>query len=350
MGYGYYGMPRNWVTLYSFDTLQRSLEEILKNAVLVDQRIEKMMCTAASSMQNVANYSNTISDAKGLQTQIQQNIIQYNNSAIDLLTVIKNLEDAIAAQKIVVDADQAAFNQAVLDASAGPGPCGFKQALAVATAVVAVVSAVYTAGASLVAAYAAVGTLVTTGITSVSVGASAFDQLKNAYEQVKPIVSKIETADANLEAIGQKYQQLETLLRQNPNSARVAVQQDGYDTLSAQKLADFDRTVDGAPVNDSIKASFKQAVHRYVELIQTHNKKIYEHDAFIVRIQEAARDYCERELEIGQVATIQAKYVNNNVLPDQVEYLDTLQRIRTAQLNLMRRLVGREAGPGLLGN
>jgi hypothetical protein len=343
-GCGYYGQPRNWVPLSRYDQLKNSLQTILTNATVVDTYLDNLVRNCADVLQNVAGYENTIAAALSVQSQLNDNLTKYNQEATDLLVnVIPGLQRDIVQQRNEVDSAQASFNQAVLDAAAGGGgPCGFNTILNVVIAVVAAVAAVYTAGASLVAAYGAISSLAATGI-GVAAGATGIDALKAAYEKVKPIVQKIETAAADLRAIGAKYEVIKKDLEAAENSARIIVPKEDYDILTDRQFTDFSNKINdpGVQVSAEIKNRLIQAVKRYMELVHSFNQKIYEHDSLIVQIQNTARQYYERQIEIEQVRSIEATYVAGGV-PDQVSYIDTIQRIRAAQLDVMRQLLWEE--------
>ncbi len=243
-GYGYYGQPRNWVTLWSRVQISNAIDQILKNDQIVADSITALTCATDALIANARTYDDAIAAAQQVQSRIMNTIDENRNKATALLKFVSDLATDIAAQKQIVDNAEAQFDQAVMMAASGG--CGLTQVLAVVAAVIAVASAVYTAGTSVVAAYSAIGSLATTGIKAASDASSALANLKAAYDQLKPIVSKVETAINDANDIKAKYDKLQLALSADADSARVVVEQASFDKLSADRLDTFDKSINGA--------------------------------------------------------------------------------------------------------
>lgn len=271
-GYGFFGQPRNWTTLWSLTQMQTAIQSILQNEITIAKKIASLSCNLDSLLKQLSTYDSAIAAVQTLQAKLQTDISNDNDKAKALLKVITDLADDINAQRTVVASAQAQFDNAVLTAASGG--CGIGTVLGVVAAVVAVVGAVATAGTSLVAAYGAISSFATTGITAAA-GATAFQTLKAAYDDVKPIVSKVETAINDVNDVKAKYDKLVSTLNTDSDSARVLVEQNAFDTMSSDRLANFDKTVNGAQgVSQDIKDRFIMATHKYFDLAQLRNKKI----------------------------------------------------------------------------
>ncbi len=207
-------------------------------------------------------------------------------------------------------------------------------------AVIAVAGAAVTAGSSLVVAYSAIGTLATTGLGAATAGSTGLQELKKAYSAVQPVVAKVKSAINDVNDIRAKYEALQSDLNANADSARILVEQTGFDRLSAERLDNFDRTVNGAAgVSQTIKDQLINAVHSYFGLVQLRNKKIDEHDGLIVSIQDSARSYYDQGVQISSLSDMKSHLSSTGQVPQKVAYLSALNRIQTAQLNVMRKLV-----------
>ncbi len=207
-------------------------------------------------------------------------------------------------------------------------------------------ASVFTAGSSLVAAYGAVGSLAASGVAAAaalgSEGLSLFNQLKSDYEQFKPMVTQVETAIQtainNTDDLMAKYKKLQSALAANSDSARVIVEQTSFDALSDAHFQAFESAVNGvAGVDPAIKKQLTDAVQKYFDLAQLRNKKIQEYDSTVVAIQDDARQWYEMGVEaeklngfLGQLQTM---------LIPQEQFLDSVTKVQSAQLTMMRRAV-----------
>jgi hypothetical protein len=336
--YGYYGQPRNWTTLWSLDELSSTLNTILTNEQSVSNTLSTLVCSADALLGDIATYDQAMSAAQQVQDSIKRDISDDNDKAAALLTVIDNLAADIATQKRIVDQAQANFDSAVM--AAASGPCGFAEILGIVAAVIGVVGAAVTAGTSIVAAYSAIGTLATTGLGTAAAGATALQELEKAYNDVKPVVTKVITAKNDVNDLVTKYKSLQGDLNANADSARVLVEQTSFDTLSAQKMDNFDKTVNNAAgVSQTVKDALINAVHSYFDLAQLRNKKIDEHDGLIVSIQDSARSYYEQGVQIASLSDMKSHLAATSQVPQKVAYVNALNNIQDAQLDVMRQLV-----------
>jgi predicted nucleic acid-binding Zn-ribbon protein len=340
-GYGFYGQPRNWTTLWSLSEFATSIGSILHNDMEIAASLDSLACATDVLMKAVASYDSGISAAQQVQAQLKTDIDDYSEKAKEHLALIDNLKTDIAAQRSIVDEAEIHFDQAVL--LAATVGCGISQILSVVSAVVSVVGAVATAGSSLVTAYAAVGSITTAGLTTATTSANAFQQLKAAYDQAKPIVSKVETAINDVNDIKTKYDKLKVPLETDPDSARVVVEKVGFDKLSADRLATFDNNINNATgVAQSVKDELTGAVHRYFHLVQQRNTAINGYDALVVNIRTAACKVYEQEAQIHALSDLKSRWVNKNQLPQKLTYVAAMDSIQAAQLDVMRRLVWEE--------
>jgi hypothetical protein len=337
-GYGYYGQPRNWTTLWSLNELSGAVDKILNNEKSVADGLTSLVCASDKMISDVASYNQAITAAQQIQASILRDIQSDNNLATSLLSVISELATDIATQENIVNTAQAHFRKAAMDAASGG--CGLGQVLGIVAAVIAVAGAAVTAGTSLVAAYGAVGTLVTTGISAGAAGATALQELQNAYNSVKPIVTKIETASKDVNDLVAKYKSLQSDLSSNPDSARIAVEQSDFNSLSAERIANFDKSVNGtAGVSQDIKDQLIQAVHKYYDLVRLRNQKISDHDGLVLNIQDSARSYYEQAVQISGLSDMRSRFVSSQEIPQKLAYVAYLNKIQDAQLKAMRQIV-----------
>lgn len=337
-GYGYYGQPRNWTTLFSLDELSSTLDTILTNEQSVSNSLLSLACSANELVGKIESFDQAISTAQQVQESITRDISDDNDKATALLTVISDLATDIATQRRIVDQAQANFDNAVI--AAASGGCDFGEVLGIVAAVIGVVGAAVTAGSSLVAAYSALGTLATTGLGTAAAGATALQELQKAYNDVKPVVTKVTTAKNDVNDLLAKFRSLNNDLNANADSARVLVEQTSFDTLSAEKITNFDNTVNNAAgVPQATKDQLINAVHSYFDLEQLRNKKIAEHDGLIVSIQDSARSFFEQGVQIASLSDMRSQLSTNHQVPQKVAYVNALNNIQDAQLDVMRQLV-----------
>lgn len=337
-GYGYYGQPRNWTTLLSLDEVSSTLDTILNNELRVSDALSKLAASADDLVDKIERFDQAISTAQQVQESIKRDISDDNSKAIALSMFVSDLASDIAAQRKIVDEAQANFDNAVL--ATASGGCNFGEVLGIVAAVVGVVGAAVTAGTSLVAAYSALGTLATDGLGTAAAGATALDELKKAYNDVKPVVTKVTTAADDVNDILAKFRSLKSDLDTNADSARVLVAQTSFDTLSAERLMNFDTTVtNAAGVPQTIKDQLINAVHAFFDLAQLRNKKIAEHDGLIVSIQDSARSFFAQGVQIAGLSDMKSQQITNNQVPQKVAFVNSLNNIQDAQLDVMKLLV-----------
>jgi hypothetical protein len=337
-GYGYYGQPRNWTTLWSLDEMSSTLDTILNNELSVSNALSNLACSADDLVGKIESYDQAINAAQQVQESLKRTLDDDNSKAAALLTVINDLASDIQTQRSIVDPAQANFDNAVIAAACGG--CNFGELLGIVAAVIGVVAAAVTAGTSIVAAYSALGTLATNGIGTAAAGATALQELEKAYNDVKPVVTKVITATKDVNDLLAKYRTLTTDLNRNADSARVLVEQTSFNTVSAAKIKDFDNTVNNASgVSQTIKDQLINAVHIYFDLEQLRNKKIDDHDGLIVNIQDSARSYFEQGVQIASLSDMKSVLASTNQVPQKVAYVNALNSIQDAQLTVMKQLV-----------
>ena len=338
----YYGKGRNWVPPISLISFQTSLQPILDNLSTVDNFIYCLDEAHNKSSEILRNISNSIQANDQIASSLKQNIQDANTNIISLISIIAELGAEIAAQYQAVLAEQAKFNAAVL-ANASP-KCGFAQTLAILEAVVAVVGAVYTAGASLALLATSAATAATSVANSIQSGIATAQQLKDAYSSVKTIVSDVEQAEGDLDKINDAYKKLAARvdLSVTPDAGRVSVNQDDYTNLSKATLNKFDTQVQSAPVSQVLKDEFIGVVHKYAALIDTRNQKISDHDALVFSIQDSAAGIVKAADRGAQLHGSINKYNLTGNIPSENDYRVHLQDIQDQQKSLVLEMLSDE--------
>jgi len=189
---------------------------------------------------------------------------------------------------------------------------------------------------------AAVGAAVTTADSL----KTAADDLKSAYASYQIIEKNIKAAEADVDDIVAKYNTLkhDFQMSVSQDSARIALNESDYSVMTKQKIDQFDHAVDSANVSSDVKNAFKAAVHKYIELVQLRNKKIFDHDAMVVTAQALSRRILEVQVQLDRVGGAQAELLAGGHLPDEISYVSLLQQAQDSQKMLVRDLVWSECG------
>jgi predicted nucleic acid-binding Zn-ribbon protein len=344
--YGYFGLPSNWTTLWSYKQLSTWVDKSLNDADSIFSVISSLICNIDTELQQEDTFQKAIDAATTVQKQLSDQISQLDANMVILSPLIDSLGKQIQNQKVIVLTASENFQQTVLEA-AGNG-CSFADILEIVIAIVAVVAAAYVAGEAIEAAYAAIDSLTVAGVTAVAElaqqGEQLFEELVEDYEKLKPMVTKVEASFnavmTDIKDVSKKYQDLSALLNANPDSARVLVDQDGFDKLTAAKFNDLLNAIKSADVDQSVKDDLINALHKYMDLVQLRNKKIYEYDSSILSIRDDLRMRYEISIEIAKL-TLYKSRIQANLVPKQ-DLLGSLNRVQTGQLSLMRNAVWNE--------
>ncbi|NVD73735.1 hypothetical protein HUX88_24825 [Duganella sp. BJB1802] len=337
-GLGYYGQPRNWVPLNTYtpgalDTYFNSAEQLMLdfaqlNSIGVSNAAVKLTKQKATESVN-ARRQRMLADIAKAQLNVR-----------DMQDFIKQLKNEIDAQKIIVDECQKQFKAAVLRTATGGDGCSVSEVIGIVVAVVAVAAAIYTAGTSLEALYAdgaaVVGAAGAVG-TAIDV-TNMIQSLEALYASCQTFVKQVQVVEADFKKIQQAFDGLDKTLAES-DRVKVMVDPSYYDDQTIDRLNSFDSTVMHAGISPDIEQKFIDAMHQLVNLIQTKNKKLIEHDSIILQIQAAAQVCIMLTLEANQLDTDLAKFIDNNNLPDQETYLKHLQIAQEWQLDTLRELV-----------
>jgi hypothetical protein len=345
LGYNYYGQPRNWIPPVSLTEFRSQLKPILDNLQTVEAYLASTACDLANQQADNQQFNNTLQNIATLNDQLALDLNQGNQYIKQILVVISDLANDIASQFNVVQQQQAEFNAEVQRNASGGDGCGFQVVFEIVVAIVAVVAAVYTAGASLAALASSTALAASSGAAAIGAGATSVENLKKAYESFQTIEKNIETAKAKVDDIVAKFNALKQdfAMSVSQDTTRIALDESGYDSLTKDKLANFDKTIDGANVSSATKEQFKATVHKYVQLVQLRNKKIFDHDSMVLTIQSLARRIVELEVQSNQVHTAQAAFLQSNNLPDSTSYVALIKQAQEAQLMIARDLVWNES-------
>jgi hypothetical protein len=127
------------------------------------------------------------------------------------------------------------------------------------------------------------------------------------------------------------------------DASRIALNENDYDAMTKQKLDQFDSAVSGANASADTKERFKAAVHKFVELVQLRNKKIFDHDSMVLTLQALSQRVLELDVQKSQIDSAQAAYLQSNQLPEKTNYLALMRHAQDSQIAIVKDLVWSEA-------
>jgi hypothetical protein len=329
-GCGYFGHPRNYVSLLRIDFFKNELGQILGDAVTSEDNLQSVIDAAIANQRKDEQLQQALAQCTSLIADLEVQQKEAATQAIQLQDVIRTLEVQAEVQKGRLLADQERFNAAVQEATNG---CGLAEVITVVKTIVAVAGAFYTAGGSL-------------ALLAVQIGATGFDLFESVKDKdsdgsffqthkLNPTYTKIVTAINSIEDVNSKFKSLRDVLDRDPDAGRMVVLQDDMDHLTAN----FDSKVDAAPVDQSIKDSLKAQAHKYVELIQARNKKILERDGWILKIHQNDAAIVEQRDNAANLSAIRSGTAN----PPQADYARILLNMQGALRDSLRFLVWQEA-------
>ena len=332
-GLNYLGQPSDFVTRYEVAAFASALQ----NLFAVNGRAENARAGFRRERtireDRNTHFDNQIKASLELQSQHETELRLVAETIRDNTAAIQTLNTEVDKQADVVVTLHDTFDEACKNFS--QGGCDLAGMVKALTTFIAVASAIYTGGASLVAA-------VGTGLAGVrgAIGAaggasdpaSFIDGVRKGYDSVVKVVDTVGTEWPQMQAAFGKYRDLVTA----PGSNVKLVADAG--ALAAQ-LERFEAEVDRARAPEDARAAFKEGVRRYYALVQTRNNKLLETDALLLR-QGALRAQIElRKEEQGKLGSLKA--ANRN--PEADAYVQMLDAMSTALLEQMRILVWQEA-------
>lgn len=326
-GFGYYGQPRNYVPLIQFDALQHQISEILKVYQPAGTALEILLDKAQKQQDTVTDEQNAQDHLRVLIKDLQRQQTFAIQLVNELADIIATLQIEVQTQREVLNAREAEYKAAV---AAATGGCSLNEALTIVSAIVAVVGAAFTAGQSL---WLLAGTVASSGLAIYkSVTIKGPDGKDQQVSELNPTYTKFATAIGDIKDVVAKYNSLKKELGDNSDSARVVIPQADFDHLTST----FDSDVDKAEgVDQAVKDAFKEAAHRFVDLVQARNKKIIERDGALLLISQIDLSIHDRTLEIQNLSDKIAKTVN----PPLQEYVGMLSRMSAASNDYIRNLL-----------
>lgn len=271
-----------------------------------------------------------LSDAAQQAASILQQLISTQADAVSkvnsLTDLIAQLATAVDAQKATLLASQDRFNSAVQAASSD---CSLTKVIAIGGAIVGVASAAFTAGTSLAATYAAIGSSGFNLLNTVTI--TGKDGKTTTTKQLNPTYQDMITAGSKVSDVVSAYNKLAGALGSDPDSARIVMAQVDADSLSS----DFVKQVQAAPVDQSLKDDFIAQARRYYDLVQIRNKKILERDAWILKIHKLDTQISDQQNKINAIQDKRA----GNANPELVNFAGMLTRMLEALRDDLRLLV-----------
>ena len=339
LGFNYFGTPRNWIPTVSVGEFGTRLGSILDVLKTVEASLSALDCTSSQLDVPLDRFEALRSNNDALAQRLTGDLATGNDYVREIQTLISSLADDIDAQYRTIVEVQAHFNDDV-QRRAGGG-CGFGQVFEIVVAIVAVVAAVYTAGASL-------SLLATSSVAAASAGAAALGagtasvvNLKKAYDSYQTIEKNVQKARAEVDDIVAKYEALQRdfdmTLKQD--AVRIALDEADYDALTEDRLAKFDAEIDAADASPVAKEALKSAVHKYVALVDVRNRKIFDHDSMVTSLQTAARRLVDLDVGTAQVDTARAAFIERRGLPERDVLVARLRQAQDMQLTVARNLV-----------
>lgn len=324
-GNGYFGLVRNFVPLYGIDAILTSLNTLFDLSIQSESVLVPTVLDPAAYQANMATLRQQAIDlSTALITTLRTNVEVYATQATFLEALTDSLIIDCNSQLAKVLLFQSIFNEAVAEAT--DPTCSLDEIAKVVGCIIAVVSAVYTAGASVVAATSAFADGAVTLFEGVEIGAGL-------VTVVEPIYKKFVAAEGDVTDVIQKYNALRDALAADagPDAGRIVMAQKDFENLHA----DFDAKVDAAPVDQSYKDDFKNAVHMYVQLILWRNQKIAEYDAAILKIIELDSEIKIQKANKDDLQDLQAVTAD----PEGVKYASAVKQILAKNRSSLRFLV-----------
>ena len=327
-GLNYYGSVNDFVPLYSMRNLITDVTPILNLALASEEGFQKAFANQASREQKEAWLKSSENQCSQTIASLESKRDQAVENANLLFSIIQSLgtkSDEAKGKLLNYTED---FNRAVVLARAGS--CDLARIVKIVGAIVALASAAYTGGTSVMNF---VGQAGATGLTLFQeVSITGKDGKTTLTKQINPTFGAFATAIGSIKGVVDEYTKLEQILSANPDAARIVMRQEDFDHLSD----DFNKQVDEAiGVDPAVKNRLKEAARQYVSLVQERSKKILERDSCllqIIRIDGEIEDQNRTYKHLTDQSAL-------NASPETAEYVYEAKRVLQAARVHLRYLV-----------
>jgi hypothetical protein len=257
-------------------------------------------------------FGEAINYSKTLQAVLAEQRSGFEQQATALQNLFASLAVEIQTARRDVENAQDKFNNTVLAATEARRKCNLGQILAMVSAIVAIATGVETVFAA-----------VSTAVGQLAEGGLSLDNVKTITKTLKP-------AGASFSEIVAQWGQIKDQIAKNPDSARLVINVEDYETL----VAKVDEQIKKVDASDEAKAEFKNIIHHYIDLVRARNTKILEHDSLVVSAAKLSGQIAERQLEQQSLAE-QRSANSNPEVSRYTAYMDDMARNFREQLRLV---------------
>lgn len=334
-GLNYLGQPADFVSRYDIAAFNTSLNSLFALAIPAEKARSQYRQDKKIKDNRDQHFDDQINASLALQSSQESEITTIETTVQSDKDAADELEGEIDKQRAVVLDVQNQFDDAVRSFTQNSG-CSLGDLLHGVEAVVGVVAAAYTGGASLVATVgSSIGT-VRSAISAASDAKTVSDLVKDVQKGYKSVVTVVDSVKSEWTALQNAWKTFSTTLNTPDGSSKLITDADGLDG----QLTRFASAVDQSPVSEDLKERFKQEVSKFYNLAQTRNSKLLEIDSLYLRESSLRDQIDQRKSEQLKLQSLKAA----NADPDADQYLTLLDKMSGAFLEQMRVLVWQEAG------
>lgn len=274
LGLDYYGFPRQYVSLLSIEVYKAAIKTLLPIAQDINDARDRYLNASNEANDRLVAVRDAISGINNALNQLEHQRVELGNAqAAAAAEAARLLVDVLARMRELERAEQG-FQDAVTRKQQESGGCGFLEALAAIAAIATVAAGVYAATAAVITAVAEATAEIASIVTIVKAVQAEVVAIKNAYEQIKP------------------------LLDGNPDAGKIVVPQEDYERVLQ-------------PYMDMPEAQiYKAAIRALLDTIKARNQKVLDSAAFFAQIMELQAAMEQRREEALRIQSLAVSHTN----------------------------------------
>jgi hypothetical protein len=266
LGLDIFGNPHNYAPNLSADYITSIINQAIPLVNGFSNYIEKLVKDQRKlENQHIKNDLN--------EAQCKRTIRQLNDDIANYRQMITVLQKEINVRFIVIEEMKANLvgddNEFRKDIEDSTGGCKLETVIHFLTAVVAIVSAIYTCGATAYAAYKSIGPVID-DLQS----ADTLNEIKDALKGVQDISKEMDDVNSNLKKFQDAYKQLAIPITKTP------------DSLIAVDKEKFDKTIDQF-LNLPSAQIYKTDFHEFLDYVDLTNQKRKELTSILLSLNNA---------------------------------------------------------------
>jgi hypothetical protein len=277
-GLDFYGLPRTYVPMVTFDSFDAPIKEMIDNAKRIEVLYRSYYEINIDKPKQETALKGLLTEAHNSIESLEKDLTALGNESNEIENTLARLLDSLESQQLSLLAAADAFRKAV---EAKTARCNFIDVIMCVASIVTVVGEAYADVVAIVAAAKA---------------------LKDAAN-IKDAIKEITLAGGDIKDIAAKYSTVKDDIKTLASSSKIAILQEHMDALLKEYAA--------LPEAQQYKAQ----IDTFCDTCQTRNQKALEFTGIIVRRQGLIEQKAGKTQEVARLDALLADTKDPTLLP-----------------------------------